>query len=99
MATNFFEQQDATRRQTGVLILCFVLAVVAIILSVYGAVTVLLANLNHGGRPIDLARLAAVAAVVLLVIVAGSLYKMAVLQEGGAAVARLLGGRLVDTGA
>jgi Zn-dependent protease with chaperone function len=99
MATNFFDQQDAARRQTGILVVYFVLAVVAIIAAVYLAVSaILFASQSHGvPQPLfDPQRLGAVALVVALVILLGTLYKIAVLQEGGAAVARLLGGRLVD---
>ncbi len=101
MATNFFDQQDAARRRTGLLIFYFGLAVVAIITSVYLAVTALFfatGQQQHGGALFDPARLAAVATIVGLVVVLGSLYKIIALQEGGAAVARLLGGRLIDPG-
>ena len=54
MATNFFDQQDAARRQTGRLVFYFVLAVVAIILAVHLAVTAaFLAAEDRGG---DLSR-------------------------------------------
>ncbi len=99
MATNFFEQQDDARRRTGLLVFYFVLAVVAIIATVYLAVTGILLGTGgqeHDGALFDPARLAAVATIVGLVIGLGSLYKIVALREGGAAVARLLGGRLVD---
>src|SRR5262245_48960742 len=101
MATNFFDQQDAARRQTGRLVFYFVMAVVAIILAVHLAVTAaFLVAEDHGGdlprALLDPGRLIAVATIVVVVIGAGSLYKIAALQEGGAAVARLLGGRLID---
>jgi Zn-dependent protease with chaperone function len=101
MATNFFEQQDEARRRTGLLVFYFVLAVVAIIATVYLAVTGILVGTGgqeHGSALFDPARLAVVATIVGLVIGLGSLYKIVALQEGGAAVARLLGGRLVDPG-
>jgi Zn-dependent protease with chaperone function len=98
MATNFFDQQDAARRRTGLLSAYFALAVVAIVFSVYAAVSVILftAGEHARGRPVfDPALLAAVAAIVGVVILAGTLYKIVALREGGAAVARLLGGRLI----
>jgi len=101
MATNFFEQQDEARRRTGLLVFYFVLAVAAIIATVYLAVTGILLGTGgqeHGRALFDPMRLAAVATIVGLVIGLGSLYKIVALQEGGAAVARLLGGRLVDPG-
>jgi Zn-dependent protease with chaperone function len=99
MATNFFDQQDAARRRTGLLIFEFVLAVAAIIVTVYLAVSVLLlagGEKGQAGALFDPVRLTAVSTVVALVIALGSLYKIIALREGGAAVARLLGGRLVD---
>src|SRR5436190_10082190 len=98
MATDFFEQQDIARKRTGLLVAYFVLAVVAIVASVYAAATgisVAAAKDHHGAVRIwDWERLALVAAGVGFVIVAGSVYKMAALAEGGAAVARLMGGEV-----
>jgi Zn-dependent protease with chaperone function len=99
MATNFFDQQDAAQRRTGLLVFYFALAVVAIIAAVYAAVSALLLAGGAQGKvgPLfDPGRLAAVTVIVGLVIVAGTLYKIIALREGGAAVARSLGGRLVD---
>jgi Zn-dependent protease with chaperone function len=102
MATDFFDQQDTARRQTGRLIALFVLAVAAIVAAVYGVVTAV--AVSGGGRSLeapgrgvfDPARFALVSTCVLLVITTGSLYKLAVLRDGGDAIARMLGGRLID---
>ena len=99
MATDFFERQDDARRQTWRLVALFSLAVALIVLAVYAVVTGLeVAGGGEGGMPplFDPARLGIVATAVLLVITSGSLYKIAALRDGGEAVARMLGGRLVD---
>ena len=104
MATNFFEQQDDARRRTGLLIFYFALAVVAIIATVYLAVTAILAR--HGGarqhgsalvRPGD--GLAAVATLGRARDRAwGACTRSLPCRKAAQAVARLLGGRLVDPG-
>src|SRR4051812_23409620 len=102
MATDFFEHQLVARKRTSLLIGYFTLAVVLIVLAVYAVTTaaLLAASKDQGsvGRVWDWQRLAIVAVVVGIVILAGSLYKIATLREGGAAVARLLGGELVNPG-
>ena len=55
MSSNFFEQQDVARRNTGVLVLLFLAAVVLIILAVYAIFTLVFVNLSDvetvAGRP------------------------------------------------
>src|SRR3954453_13968027 len=80
MATDFFEQQDIARKRTGLLVAYFVLAVVAIVLSVYVAATGIWVAAAKD-RPefvplLDWQRLAVVALGVGAVILMGSLYKM-----------------------
>jgi len=103
MATDFFERQEDAHRQTGRLLALFILAVIAIVAAVYLTATLIMVFGTRGhsaaAPPIfDLGRLVLVATFVLIVILAGSLYKIATLQEGGEAVARLLGGELVAPG-
>jgi Zn-dependent protease with chaperone function len=102
MATDFFDRQDDARRQTGRLVVLFALAVAVIVAAVYGVATAA-AFTTAGSREGAAApavwspdRFLLVAAGVLTVIAAGSLYKTAVLREGGETVARMLGGRPVD---
>jgi Zn-dependent protease with chaperone function len=98
MATDFFDQQEHARRQTGRLVVLFVLAVVGIIAAVYAAATVaMLAATRHGQPPwLDGPRLGVVVTTVLLVIATGSLFKIAMLRDGGEAIASMLGGHPLD---
>ena len=101
MPTDFFDRQDQAHRRTGRLVLLFGAAVVAIILAVYAAFTgILVASGSKTPENIppllDPMRLVVVAAITGTVILLGSLFKVFSLREGGAPVARSLGGRLVD---
>ena len=102
MATDFFDRQDDARRQTRRLVFYYALAVILIILAIYAAFTAILVGAHQGTERgvvpalLDPIRLAIVAAGTGSVILLGSLYKILTLREGGAAVARMLGGRLVD---
>ena len=87
---DFFQQQDAARRKTGWLVFLFVAAVAAIVLAIY---CIFAAALDE---PWDPSLFAAVALGTVLVIAAGSLYKIAELSRGGEAVALMLGGRRID---
>jgi Zn-dependent protease with chaperone function len=93
---NFFEQQDAARRRTGWLVAAFVAAVALIIVVIYLVVVWLF--FATGGK-VELWNpelFLGVSAVVLLVVLVSSLYKMRELSRGGEAVALLLGGRRLD---
>ena len=101
MATDFFDRQDDAHRRTGRLVFLFGAAVVAIILTVYAAFTAILVASNSKTPQnipalLDPMRLAIVATVTGSVILLGSLFKIFSLSEGGAPVARSLGGRLVE---
>lgn len=102
MATDFFQQQDVAKQRTGLLIAYFALAVVLTTLAVYAALTAILlyvvADRPSAGLWWDWERLAGVVAVVALVIVSGTFYKLLLLREGGASIARLLGGQVVNPG-
>ncbi|MBW2542785.1 MAG: M48 family metallopeptidase [Deltaproteobacteria bacterium] len=107
MSTNFFENQDAARRNTRHLVLLFGLAVIAIASMLY-----LLAVLATGVEPAsphaeqmvispqwwqpDLALGVAIATAI--VVGGGSLYKIAQLRSGGSVVAEALGGTLIPAG-
>ncbi len=92
---DFFAHQDRARRQTALMLALFAAAVAAIIAALYKVVGFLLL---YQGRPngFDPQLLGIVAAAGLSLIGLGSLYKILQLRDGGgAAVAALLGGRLV----
>ena len=102
MATDFFERQDIARRNTTRLVFIFVLAVLAIIVSVdllLGATFGYLVR-EPGTSVVDLALdplILAVAVIGTLIVVAGgSAYKVAELWGGGRVVAEQLGGRLLN---
>ena len=98
---NFFEYQEAARRQTTRLIAFYLLAVVLIVLALY-LVTTLIFHYDAAARPDqpfywpalwDLQLFGVVALVTGGIILLGSLYKIASLSSGGAAVAEMLNGR------
>jgi Zn-dependent protease with chaperone function len=103
---DFFQNQEAARKRTGLLIFYFALAVLLIIASVYVAIAVVLTLAGGGGsgrsgapEPAvslwDPQLFGAVAAGTTALICGGSLYKIASLSGGGRAVAELVGGRLL----
>jgi Zn-dependent protease with chaperone function len=103
MTTDFFQQQDAARHRTAWLVFLFLLAVVSIILAVYLVAAVIFLGaaqprtagpeIGHLWNP----RLFLVVSLLtLVVILLGTLSKLAELASGGEAVALLLGGRPVD---
>lgn len=100
---NFFESQDRVRRKTGLLVGLFILAVVALIVVTNLLVMVVFGlvdsrQMRDGGtliRTMDWQTFAAVGAGVVVVVLAGSLYKIMALSAGGKVVAESLGGRLV----
>lgn len=104
---NFFERQAQARSQSKRLLLLFVAAVFAIITAVSGGFFLLLwlgadtDDLERLGGVVGLFRefsglLLLAALLTALVIGAASLYRIASLRAGGAAVARAMGGREVS---
>ncbi|MDH4134072.1 MAG: M48 family metallopeptidase [Gammaproteobacteria bacterium] len=104
---NFFEQQARTRRQTLVLVLAFVAAVIVIALAtnipVLAGLYFLAQDRYHfqpfGAWLAQYPRLplwTSLAVVVLITVT--SLYRILSLARGGGAVARLLGGTRIDPG-
>ncbi|MEX1269895.1 MAG: M48 family metallopeptidase [Balneolaceae bacterium] len=103
---DFFEAQDRAKRNTGKLVLLYVLAVTGIIFSVY-VVSIFLFysqvdDLN-GASVLDVlwnpAVLIAVSTIVFSVIALGTAFRIAQLRKGGSAVAQLLGGRRLEPSA
>jgi len=98
---NFFEYQEAARRQTSRLIAFYLLAVVLIISSLY-FITALIFHYDSAVLPDqpfhwlalwDPYLFGIVALATGGIILAGSLYKIVALSSGGAAVAEMLNGR------
>lgn len=97
---DFFQQQDAARRNTTYLVVVFVVAVFAIIVALYvaiGAFAIYMAS-DGGPDPLSIllhpALLLGVPLGVITVVALGTGYKTAALAAtGGAGVARSLGGR------
>jgi Zn-dependent protease with chaperone function len=103
---NFFESQDTAKRNTGRLILLFVLAVLSLII-----ITNLLVMLLLGFAGSEMTSMAAaetmrfdwgtfllIGAAVTGVVLLGSLYKIASLRGGGARVAEMMNARLLLAG-
>jgi len=103
---DFFEHQARARRKSLWLVVLLGLAVLAITGALYGVAVALLAYSRQHAvppQPVVLWQpplLLGVALATLAVVGTGSLFKIAALRDGGAAVADALGGRLVrpDTG-
>jgi len=96
---NFFEQQDAARRNTRRLIVLFLFAVAAIVVAVnivaaFALISLSLDELIGGGRDMGLFY-AFVTIATLALIAGGSVYQSMSLSGGGAALARMMGARPV----
>jgi Zn-dependent protease with chaperone function len=89
---DFFERQDQARRHTSRLIVYFVLAVLALIGSVYAVFALLLSP----QRPFNPELLFWVGLGTIAVIGVGMLVKTAEMARGGRAVAEMLGGQLLN---
>lgn len=99
---DFFEAQDRAKRNTGKLIALYILAVLGIISSIYLVSIFLIYSQvydfeghfwNVVWNPV---LFAVVSTIVLLIIVIGTLFRIAQLRKGGSAVAEMLGGRKLD---
>lgn len=99
-AMDFFTRQDVARKRTKWLVLYFILAVIGIIAAIYLVFTAvfLRERFLDGFVWSDLWHLdlfLGVSAVTCLIVLGGSLAKWIQLRQGGGAVARSLGGRLI----
>ncbi|MCZ6835952.1 MAG: M48 family metallopeptidase [Planctomycetota bacterium] len=100
MAMNFFEHQEVARKNTGRLVVMFILAVIGIIVGVYLVVAGSLFYMGSrgGGETISLLNpvlLGVIAGVTILVVGGSSFFKIAQLSSGGSGIAQSLGGRLI----
>ncbi len=97
---NFFEHQDRAKARSRKFVLLYATAVVLIcvILSTIAALVVYFSanNPNQSAALPALAAAAITALITALLIGSGSIYRIAQLKGGGSAVARSLGGILID---
>ncbi|MEX2524880.1 MAG: M48 family metallopeptidase [Gammaproteobacteria bacterium] len=100
---NFFESQDRAHKNTFQLVLLFTLAVVTLIIMTNLLVMAVFGYTNReqiqGGesflQQMNWQTFAAVSVGVVVVVLAGSLYKIMALSAGGRTVAEALGGKLI----
>jgi len=100
---DFFTSQDRARRNTGMLVFLYVLAVLAIILGVYLAFRMIVfwqeSKTNAPASPVfDLKLMAYVGVGTLLVVGGATFIKIMELNAGGAVIAESLGGRRIEPG-
>ncbi|MHC4991602.1 MAG: M48 family metallopeptidase, partial [Planctomycetota bacterium] len=105
MAMDFFQSQEIARRNTGRLVVLFLLAVAGIVVTVYLAVAAVIIYYGTKSEAETLSifnplLMVGVGTATVAVVGMASLYKVAELRSGGRVVAESLGGRLVtpDTG-
>jgi Zn-dependent protease with chaperone function/uncharacterized tellurite resistance protein B-like protein len=92
---DFFAAQDQARRNTGRLVLFFALAVLSLVIMTNLLVMVFFGYSSPGSFQFDWQVFFSIGAVVVVVVAAGSLYKIAALSGGGDAVAAMLGGEAI----
>lgn len=95
MAMDFFQSQDAARRNTGRLVILFILAVIAIMVMVYLLVAVIFLSAGKDESAAPLLHpglMLGVGGITIAIVGLGSLYKMGQLRAGGGFVAESLGG-------
>ncbi|MBX3646347.1 MAG: M48 family metallopeptidase [Rhodocyclaceae bacterium] len=100
---NFFESQERSRKHTTLLVVLFAVAVVALIIMTNLLVMVVFGFVNtqqlRDGealvRQMDWQTFATVGVGVIVVVLAGSFYKIMALSGGGRVVAESLGGQLL----
>jgi Zn-dependent protease with chaperone function len=86
---NFFERQQAVKKQSGRLLMLFALAVLGIVIAVNLVALIALGGFSEEGRPLVIVSFFTCLA--LLVMGCASLYRVASLRSGGAAIAHQLG--------
>src|SRR5690606_9890994 len=93
LGVNFFARQDQARRQSRRLVILFALAVAAIVVAVDLVFLLFFGGMGTATDPGALVLGLAMASLLTLGIIGiGSMYRLASLRQGGAAVATGLGG-------
>ncbi len=93
---NFFEHQAQARSASTRLVALFALYVLVLVLLINGVAAWLYSLSHPRALPMPTSWHLVLTLTVLAVIAVGTLYKVLELREGGAAVARMVGGRPVD---
>ncbi|SHI16208.1 M48 family metallopeptidase [Ferrimonas marina] len=100
---DFFAQQEQARKRTGLLVLLFVLAVLAIVVAINTVIALVLTFDNTApGQASSLSQqllsptTVTISAIIIVVIALVSLFKWLSLRGGGAAVAESLGGQRIS---
>ena len=99
---DFFGHQDQARRKTSLLVIYYVMAVIFIIVSIYAAASLVFLGVN-GSDDIAISKLwnpeifLYVLIGTVLLVGAGTFFKIAQLSKGGESVARMLGGRKIQS--
>lgn len=100
---NFFESQQHARNNTTKLVFLFILAVIALVIMTNLLVMLIFGYLDRNQeitaeafmQTFDWQTFTAIGIGVVVVVLAGSLYKIAALSSGGKVVAEALGGQLI----
>ncbi len=99
-AMNFFEHQDRAKANTRRFVLMYICAVILICLAVSAVIALIalftIKNPNSKSVSPVLAVAAVAAAITALLIILGSLHRIAQLRGGGSVLAHSLGGRLIE---
>lgn len=100
---NFFEAQDRARRATWKLVGLYLISILLIITAVYLVVLFVLGYAGQVPPGASLSQrlwfpdiLLSVSTVLVIIILAGTLFRVAQLRKGGSAVAEMLGGRKIE---
>ncbi|GDY00688.1 Zn-dependent protease [Planctomycetota bacterium] len=96
MNMDFFGQQDIARRKSSWLIAWFALAVISIVITIYLAAAVTIAQLNADQSLWQPQLALSIGIIIPLLIGAATLVRIAQLRSGGSAVAQMLGGTMVS---
>ncbi|MBN2035605.1 MAG: M48 family metalloprotease [Chitinispirillaceae bacterium] len=94
---DFFTRQENARKKTGVLVVCFIIAVLLIIAALYGAIAAVLLFNNAIKDPFEPELLAGISIAIITLVAGASAIRMKQLAKGGSAVAKMLGAQRVES--
>jgi Zn-dependent protease with chaperone function len=100
---DFFDYQEQARKKTGLLVFYYIIAVALIVVSIYTVIAFLFGMSGPDDEPVPVSTILInpelflwVALGTLLIVGLGTMYKISQLGGGGASVAKMLGGRLIN---